>query len=104
MEYNKLIRDKIPEIIKSKGETFRIHTAEDQEYKEKLGEKLLEEVKEFLESDSPRNEVEEIVDILEIIDAICKFSGFDKKEIEEIKKEKFEKRGGFEKRIILEES
>lgn len=103
-KYDKLIRDKIPEIIQSRGEECKIHIAEDLEYKEKLKEKLLEEVQEFLDSKDPENEKEELADILEIIDAIYESSGFNKYEIEQIKKEKKEKRGGFSKKIILEES
>lgn len=99
-KYDKLVRDKIPEIIKAKGEDYKIHIADNEEYYKKLKEKLLEEFEEFSEDDT----VEEIADILEIIDAICDFKNFDKKEIEKIKKEKFEKRGGFSKKIILEES
>jgi predicted house-cleaning noncanonical NTP pyrophosphatase (MazG superfamily) len=100
MRYNKLVRDKIPKIIKAKGEKPVIHVAEEEEYWEKLKEKLLEEVNEFREAESP----EEIGDILEAIDAICEFKKFDKKEIKKIKKQKKKDRGGFKKRIILEEA
>lgn len=100
MEYNKLVRDKIPEIIKSKGEECKTHIAEDLEYTEKLKEKLLEEVQEFSKDETP----DEIADILEVIDAIIKAKSFSMEEIQKIKKEKFDKRGGFDEKIILEES
>jgi len=99
MKYNKLVRDKIPEIIKSKGENPRTHMADDKEYLKKLGEKLLEEINEFLE----QNNKEELADIMEVIDAVCEFKGWNKKDIEDIQKKKAEERGSFSNRIILDE-
>jgi len=99
-KYNKLVRDKIPEYIKSKGGLPIIHIAGDVEYWEKLKEKLQEEVQEFLEAEN----AEEMADILEAIDAICDFKKFDKKEIESIKNKKAKDRGKFKEKIILEES
>lgn len=100
MKYNKLVRDKIPEYIKKKGGAPITHIAGDEEYWEKLKEKLQEEVNEFVED----NTVEEIADILEVINAICQYRGFDKKNLEETKEKKAEDRGKFKNRIILEES
>ncbi len=99
MKYNKLVRDKIPEIIKKKGETPLTHIASNEEYWKKLKEKLSEEVDEFLNEDNK----EELVDVLEVIDAICYFKGLSKEELNVIKKEKQKKRGGFKDRIILDE-
>jgi hypothetical protein len=100
MKYNKLIRDKIVEMIKEKGQPVVFHLATNEEYGEKLKEKLMEEVKEFYESES----IEEMADILEVIEAINKFKNFDDAEIMRVKDEKAERRGKFEKRIILDES
>jgi len=100
MQYNKLVRDKIPERIRSKGEAVSIHIADDQEYWEKLKEKLSEEIIEFIDSET----VEELADILEVIDAICDYKNFNISEIKEIKDKKTAERGAFKQRIILEEA
>lgn len=100
MKYNKLVRDKIPEYIRKKGGSPKIHTASQKEYGLKLKEKLKEELKEFEESES----IEEIADIEEVIEAIVRFKKFSKKKIISIKNNKRKERGGFKKKIILEES
>ena len=96
---NKLVRDKIPEIIRQKGLRPITHKVNDEEYWEKLKQKLEEEVNEFLEKENS----EELADILEVINAICEFKKINKNELKSIRKEKFEKRGGFKGRIILDE-
>lgn len=100
MKYEKLVRDKIPEIIRTKGTEPIIHVASEREYWLKLKEKLLEEVGEFNEAESQ----EEMADVLEVIDAILEFKGFKKEDIEALKNKKAEERGGFKDRIILDES
>lgn len=100
MKYNKLVRDKIPEYIKSKDGMPIMHIADEIEYWQKLKEKLLEEVEEFVKEEN----AEELADILEVIDAIADYKGFDKKDIKRIKTKKADERGKFRDRIILEES
>ena len=72
----------------------------EEEYWQKLKEKLQEEVDEFLKDGNP----EEIADILEVIDAICNYQKINKQELRAIKDKKAEERGRFEKRIILEQA
>ena len=100
MKYNKLVRDKIPEYIKKKGEAVITHIADEKEYWQKLKEKLIEEINEFNKNEN----TEEFADILEVIDTIAEYKKFDRKEIEKIKAEKAETKGKFKKRIILDES
>jgi len=99
MIYNKLVRDKIPKIIKSKGAVPITHIASEEEYQKKLKVKLQEEVDEFLKDSNK----EELADILEVIYAICDIYKIDKDKLEIIRKKKVKKRGKFEKKIILDE-
>lgn len=96
--YNKLVRDNILEIIEKNNQKSNYHIATNEEYKVKLLEKLQEEVQEFI---LEKNE-EELADILEVIDYIISAFELDKKDILETKENKNKKRGGFNKKIILE--
>ncbi|MDP2924903.1 MAG: nucleoside triphosphate pyrophosphohydrolase [Nanoarchaeota archaeon] len=98
MKYNKLIRDKIPERIKSKGKVPITHLASTEEYWKKLKEKLKEEVNEFLEEST----IEELADILEVVYAIKDFK-FREEDLETIREKKEEERGAFKEKIILDE-
>jgi predicted house-cleaning noncanonical NTP pyrophosphatase (MazG superfamily) len=100
MKYDKLIRDRIPEIIEAKGEACVYHVASDDEYRRKLYEKLGEETSEL----ATARDANEIADVLEVVDAIVELEGFSRDEVERVKREKFEKRGGFSRRFILDES
>ncbi|MBI4193078.1 MAG: nucleoside triphosphate pyrophosphohydrolase [Candidatus Colwellbacteria bacterium] len=100
MKYNKLVRDKVPEIITSKGEACMTHIASDAEYWEKLTEKLVEEAGEFREGGT----IEELSDVLEVADAIANYKGFDQAMIRDIRDRKIAEKGGFSGRIILDES
>jgi predicted house-cleaning noncanonical NTP pyrophosphatase (MazG superfamily) len=100
MRYNKLVRDKIPLILNKKGIKTSTHIADDEEYWQKLKEKLEEEVDEFLEKSTE----EEMADILEVINAIVELKKMDKEKLELLRKKKASERGGFKRKIILEET
>ena len=100
MEHNKLVRDKIPEIIHESGDVAITHVAGEEEYKEMLIKKLQEEVEEFTEDHS----LEEAADVLEVLRSICSNEGLDITKLEEVRKKKANKRGGFDKKIILEKT
>lgn len=96
--YNKLIRDKIPEIIEKNGTFFISHIADDKEYIGALKNKILEELKEFYENPC----AEEIGDIIEVLYAVAKYYNIKECEINRARSLKNKSRGKFEKRIILE--
>jgi len=97
-EYHKLVRDKIPEIIKNNDSIPVRHIAWEQEYKDALVKKLEEEVTEFLETPS----VEEAADVLEVMRAICLLQNINIDNLEQVRLKKSIERGGFGAKIILE--
>jgi predicted house-cleaning noncanonical NTP pyrophosphatase (MazG superfamily) len=103
-KYDKLVRDRIPEIIALRGGTAICRTADEREYWEKLREKLREEVGEFLAAEDDRSRKEELADVLEVIKAIAAHLKCAEHEIEALRVKKAEERGGFERRIILDEA
>lgn len=102
--YNKLVRDKIPDIIRAKGKDLKMHIAGDEEYWQKLLEKFKEELQEFVEAGTEKEMKEEMADIFEVITAVDEFKGWKIDEIIEIQKKKRDERGAFKEKIILEES
>jgi predicted house-cleaning noncanonical NTP pyrophosphatase (MazG superfamily) len=97
--YNKLIRDKIPEIIERSGKKAVTERLDADKYKKFLDMKLGEELQEYLESDK----VEELADLVEVIYAILEFKGMTLNEFDLLRKNKVEERGAFENRLFLKE-
>lgn len=91
--YNKLVRDKIPEIIENDNRKAITRILNKDDYKQELDRKLQEEVKEYLEDDN----VEELADIVEVIYGIL-----DSKNVSIEEFEKVAKRGAFKEKIFLE--
>lgn len=98
--YNKLVRDKITDIIEADGRTAKYRILDNHEYREELNKKLQEEVKEYLED----NNVEELADIVEVIYGILNSMDVSIEEFEKVRAEKVIKRGAFKKKIFLEEA
>ena len=98
--YNKAIRDKIPEIIKESDNNCNIKTLSDEKFLIELEKKLDEELIEYHESKS----IEELTDLMEIIQRIAELKGIDNKTLQELQKQKAEKRGKFKKNLFLLET
>lgn len=95
--YNKLVRDRIPDIIRATGKTCLTAVLSDEAYDHMLDQKLNEELAEYQESKS----LEELADLVEVIAAIVAARGCSWEQFMQIRNQKRCKRGGFEKRILL---
>ena len=91
----KLVRDKIPVIIKNDGKTPIIEILSDEDYLKELDKKLNEEVAEYQADKS----VEEMADVLEVLFAICEGRGYTVEDLLQVREAKREKRGGFKDKI-----
>ncbi|MEA1937473.1 MAG: nucleoside triphosphate pyrophosphohydrolase [Patescibacteria group bacterium] len=101
--YNKLVRNKIPQIIKENRQAPIIRKLDKKEFTEELFKKLKEETKEVIGAKNDKKELmKEISDVYEVIDTIVDLYKLDKDLILRLQKDKKEKRGSFEKRIFLE--
>ena len=97
--YNKLVRDRIPEIIEASGNTCITEILSDEEYLKMIDAKFDEELAEYHKDQN----IEELADVLEVIYAAAVARGYSIEELEKVRVEKAEKRGGFSKKILLKE-
>ena len=95
--YNKLVRDKIPEMIEESGKACEIEILSDEEYLQMLDKKLDEELAEYHKDQS----IEELADLLEVLYATAKARGYSIEELEHVRVEKQKARGGFDRKILL---
>ena len=96
--YNKLVRDRIPEVMDAAGKTYVVRELRDDEYVAQLIAKLYEEASEVSDSGG---DIEELADVLEVIRAICVAMGHTLEELEDVRARKARTRGGFQKRLFL---
>ena len=99
MKYNKLVRDRIPEIIEASGKTCVTEILSDEAYLCMVDAKLDEELAEY---HSDQN-IEELADLLEVIYAAAMARGYSLEQLEAVRAEKATKRGSFTKKILLKE-
>lgn len=97
--YNKLVRDKIPEIIEADGKTCKTEILSDEEYLKMLDAKLDEELAEYHKNQN----IEELADLMEVIYAAVEARGYSVDELEKVRVKKVEERGGFGEKVLLRE-
>lgn len=98
--YNKLIRDRIPEIIEQDGKQYAVETMSPGAYQEALLEKLVEEAQEAQKADESHLKTE-LADLLEVIDALLLQRGISRQAVRSEQRQRRRERGGFEKRLKL---
>lgn len=101
-EYDKLVRDRIPEIVEENGETPVTRRVEGEEYGDYLAQKLVEEAREFRDARATDGEDPdaELGDVLDVVDAL--FERYDRDRVERLREEKVAERGGFSDGVVLE--
>lgn len=99
--YNKLVRDRIPEIIEKDGKQCTIEILDDETYITELKKKVHEELQEYEEATTNEEAIEELADILELLYALAKTHGSTITEVEKIRAKKAGERGGFNDKIYL---
>lgn len=97
MVYKKAVRDKIPEIIKKDGYSCNVRNLSNDDFLLEIEKKLNEEVTEYLLDKDPK----ELVDILEVVYTIAKLNGISKEQLEEIRIQKINECGSFDKNLFL---
>lgn len=97
--YNKLVRDRIPEIIEADGKICVCETLPDEDYLRVVDAKLDEELAEYHKDQN----IEELADLLEVIYAAAMARGYTVEQLETVRAEKAAKRGAFEKKLLLKE-
>ena len=98
-QYNKLVRDRIPEIIESSGKTCTVEILSGEDYLRMVDAKLDEELAEYHKDQN----IEELADLLEVIYAATKARGYSIEQLETVRSEKAAERGAFDKKILLKE-
>lgn len=99
--YNKLVRDKILEMIEEKGLSYYARTLESEEFIKAIKTKMIEEATEFYEANNSKESVEELADLLELIHTAIRVLGVSFEVLEATREQKKKICGGFEKRIFL---
>jgi len=93
----KLVRDKVPHLMRRRGDRPIVRTAEPYEYASLLRAKLVEEVEEFLDTDDPN----ELADVMEVLLALGEMLGCDSDDLERMRAGRVMERGGFAQRLVV---
>jgi len=101
--YHKLVRDRIPEIIRKSGKSCVTEVLADNEYRAMLQEKLREECGEVLAASADGDVLEELADVLEVVYAMAEDRRCSREDLERIRQEKADDRGSFALRLLLTE-
>src|SRR5688572_18319254 len=99
-EYDKLVRDRIPTIIRESGEECAVEVMNEEDYRRALRRKLVEEATEAAEASSGQL-ITELADLQEVIDALLTVEGLDRAGVCAVQEHRRAERGGFARRLRL---
>ncbi|HSH25004.1 MAG TPA: nucleoside triphosphate pyrophosphohydrolase [Massilibacterium sp.] len=99
--YNKLVRDKVPEIIEGDGLVCHTKQLSEMEFLNEVNFTLYEELEQYTRVQTNEEAIEKLADVLELIHTLTKANGGTIEQLEQIRKQKYEKRGGFEQKTFL---
>ncbi|NMO94984.1 nucleoside triphosphate pyrophosphohydrolase [Paenibacillus lemnae] len=99
--YNKLVRDLIPEIIHKSGKECRTRILDEEEYQKELNVKLKEESEEYFAASKSEEALEELADMLEVIRSLAAVHGSSWEQLEALRDQKAQARGGFKDKVYL---
>jgi predicted house-cleaning noncanonical NTP pyrophosphatase (MazG superfamily) len=100
--YNKLVRDKILEVIEADNKAYKSRILTDKEYAQELAKKFAEEAQEIIEAGENDDVLGELADIVELVHSKLKLVNKSWEDMEKIRIKKLDSRGGFDKKIFLE--
>jgi len=100
-EYHKLVRDRIPDIIRAEGKQCRTRPLRAEEIQEALRTKCMEEWQEYLRAGDDQASLEELADVTEVIYALARTHGYNPEDLERCRADKAARRGGFERMVFL---
>lgn len=98
--YNKLVRDRIPELIAQDGRTYAMEDLDETAYLHALLAKLVEEAQEVMDA-APEERITELADLLEVMDALVGVMGIDESRVRAVQRARRVERGGFSRRLKL---
>jgi predicted house-cleaning noncanonical NTP pyrophosphatase (MazG superfamily) len=96
----KLVRDRMAEIIRANGDEAVVYRADLDEYRQRLRDKLTEEVEEFLGAADGADALEELADVVEVVHALVRDLGYAVEDLERVRSAKAEARGAFAERVV----
>lgn len=99
--YNKLVRDKIPQIIEANGNSCEIKILDDEAYEQALKFKLIEEMNEVQEAKTDEELIEELADLQEVLSSLVASKGYSQEQFIKVVNKKKDKRGGFRDKVFL---
>lgn len=99
--FEKLIRDRVPEIMATKGVVFDVYTLDQAAFREALLKKVGEEAAELMAAKTPSEMMAELGDLLDVLDAVRREFAIAGEALALTRKAQMEKKGGFAKRLFL---